>query len=708
MSNQHGDVGAEIIEFDVSSRVLADAINALHDGFVIFDGQDRLVMCNQNYRDIYAPASDHWKPGTSLETIARDTAEFCIGLTSADEVDNFVHQRLARHLDVSDWGEQRLRDGRWIRVSESRLANNWTVGIRTDITHIKKIEESLTKSEAQFRDYAETAADYFWEFNSDYRYTHISGRFYEVIGLQPEQVIGLNRDEMWALVDPEYKHHVGTADLFRDQQAFENTITDWYHTDGSTRVLSVSGRPIYGEKGEFLGYRGSCRDVTETYQLTEKLTFQATHDSLTQLYNRREFEQRLQAVISDTRGQGVEHAMCFLDLDQFKIVNDSCGHAAGDALLCQLGEVLINNTRKNDTVARLGGDEFAVLIENCNLNDAERVANSFRKAIIDFRFEWEKKSFSIGASVGLVSIPPVSRDVSEIMRQADAACYAAKDRGRNQIVVFNPEDDQFSGRQGEVKRVTQIDWALNQDRFQLYYQPIAAVNGSNEVYMEILIRMLDEDDKLLAPGDFLPAAERYKLINQIDRWVVQNALQWIKIHYQDLKNLYLCSINLSGQSLGDEDFYNFVEAQFDLLKVPANTICFEITETAAIGNLLNANRFIDKFKSLGCKFALDDFGSGLSSFAYLKNLPVDIIKIDGAFVRDCHENVTNLALVRSIHDIARVMGKKTVAEFVENDLILDKLCEIGVDFAQGYCISRPQSLDQFFDRQINNILTDIS
>ena len=677
----------------------------MHDGFVIFDAQDRLAICNQKYRDIYLPASKNWKRGTSLETVARDTARFCIGLESSAEVESFVQARLAKMSNAigAEWGEQNLKDGRCIRVSESRLPNNWTVGVRTDITHLKEIEASLTRREAQFRDYAETAADYFWEFDSDYRYRHISGRFFEVIGLLPEQVIGLNRDEMWALVDPEFKHHTATADLFMDEQPFENTITDWYHTDGSSRVLSVSGRPTYNADGEFTGYRGSCRDVTETYQLTEKLTFQATHDSLTQLYNRSEFERRLFSVINSTQNQGMEHAMCFLDLDQFKIVNDSSGHAAGDALLCQLGQVLKNNTRKNDIIARLGGDEFAVLIENCSLEDAERVANSFRKAIMDFRFEWDKKSFSIGASVGLVSINSTTRDVSEIMRQADAACYAAKDQGRNQIVVFNPQDNQFNERQGEVKRVPQIDWALDQNRFRLFYQPIVAVSSEeNKIHMEILIRMLDEEDKMLPPVAFLPAAERYKLINQIDRWVVQHALQWIGDNSEALGERYLWSINLSGQSLGDDDFSRFVETQFDRLKVPASAICFEITETAAIGNLANANQFIGKFKSLGCKFALDDFGSGLSSFAYLKNLPVDIIKIDGAFVRDCHENKTNLALVRSIHDVARVMGKISVAEFVENDLIIDKLREIGVDYAQGYGISRPCSFEQFFDQALNS------
>jgi len=665
---------------------------------VIFDAEDKLAICNQNYRDIYTPVSVNWVPGTTFEKVARDTAEFCIGLESIEAIDKFVRDRVAKfsNAHASEWGEQRLKDGRCIRVSESKLSNNWTVGIRTDITHLKEIEEDLTISEAQFRDFAETAADYFWEFDSNYRYSHISGRFYEVIGLQPERVIGLNRDEMWALVDPDFRHHTGTADLFKNQGAFENTITDWYHTDGTSRVLSVSGRPVFSDGGKFLGYRGSCRDVSETYRLTEKLTYQATHDPLTQLFNRSEFERKLLAVVSDSACQREEHVMCFLDLDKFKIVNDSCGHAAGDALLCQLGQVLISNTRENDTVARLGGDEFAILIENCNLKDAERVAGSFRKAIIDFRFEWDERYFSIGASVGLASIPPDFNDISEIMRQADAACYAAKDQGRNQIVVFNPEDNHFSERQGEVKRVTQIDWALDEGRFELYYQPIAAVNGNKKVYMEILVRMYDEDDKLLAPGEFLPAAERYKLINQIDHWVVKNTFQWIKNNYEKLKNLYLCSINLSGQSLGDEAFYHFVEALFETHEVPANMVCFEITETAAIANLTMAKRFIDKFKSLGCKFALDDFGSGLSSFGYLKNLPVDIIKIDGAFVRDCHENDTNLALVRSIHDIAGVMGKKTVAEFVENDLILDKLREIGVDFAQGYGIFRPRPLSQYF------------
>ena len=671
----------------------------MHDGFVIFDADNRLAICNQKFRDIYFPASKNWKPGTSFEKVTRDTAAFCIGLESSQAIDKFVREILNKLSDshAPEWREQKFKDGRCIRVSESRLPNKWIVSSRTDITRLKQIEADLTISEAQFRDFAETAADYFWEFDSDYRYTHISGRFQEVIGLPPEKVIGLNRDEMWALVDPEFEHHTATADLFRNQQAFENTVTDWFHTDGTARVLSVSGRPLYSDNGEFLGYRGSCRDVTETHRLTEELTYQATHDPLTHLINRSEFERVLLSMVNDSDCQSQEHVMCFLDLDQFKIVNDSCGHAAGDALLCELGQVLIENTRENDIVARLGGDEFAILIANCNLDEAEQVASSFRKAIIDFRFEWEQKTFSIGASVGVVSFPAGFDDISEIMRQADAACYAAKDRGRNQIVVFDPKDIHFSERQGEVKRVTQIDWAMDHDGFELFYQPIKAVNGNDRFYMEILVRMMGEDSKLLPPAEFLPAAERYKLMNQIDRWVVKNTLCWIQSNCEKLKNLYLCSINLSGQSLGDEGFYHFVEEQFQVFEVPANAICFEITETAAIANLTNANRFMDNFKSLGCKFALDDFGSGMSSFAYLKNLPVDIIKIDGAFVRDCHKNATNLALVRSIHDIADVMGKKTVAEFVENELVLNKVYEIGVDFAQGYGISQPKPLNQYFD-----------
>ncbi|MEM7564249.1 MAG: EAL domain-containing protein [Pseudomonadota bacterium] len=676
------------------NKLLSEAIGALADGFVIFDDQDNLVICNQIYRDLYAPYSENWPPGTSLATIARETAMYCIGLESPDEIDAFVKERLASHRSSDKWKEQRLKNGRWIRVTESLLANNWTVGIRTDITHLKQIEEDLQKSEAQFRDYAETAADYFWEIDADFRYSHISGRFEQVIGIAPESVIGLTREELWELAEPGFNKHSSPVPFFDSGEAFDDIETEWPHPTRSKRVLSVSGRPFYNTDGEFQGFRGSCRDITETRALAEQLSFQASHDSLTGLINRGEFEYRIKDLIRKTHAQDAVHALCYLDLDRFKLVNDSCGHAAGDELLRQLGTVLQSLARKHDSVARLGGDEFGILMEHCNLENAERVAESFRDAVENFRFHWKKRVFSIGVSIGLVSITDDCTNLSQILQDADTACYSAKEQGRNRIIIFNPDDEQLTRRRSEVESVNLINRALEENRFKLFYQGIVPIEKNQTGhYFEVLLRMLDEEGNTLAPGNFMPPAEKYNLASNIDRWVVSEVFNWIAQHRSALCDLNLCSINLSGQSIGDEAFLDFIEEELGNKQISAHQICFEITETAAISNFHIANQFIKRLRATGCKFALDDFGSGLSSFAYLKDLPVDLLKIDGSFVQDCDTNPTNLALVRSIHDIGRVMGKQTVAEFVENKSIFNELQKIGVDYAQGYGISKPEPLE---------------
>ena len=418
-------------------QLLTDAIDALTDGFVIFDNQDRLVTCNQIYRDIYAPYSDSWQPGTSLETIARDTATHCIGIESAEAIETFVSTRLESHPKSSNWNEQQLKNGRWVRVSELVLPGKWTVGIRTDITQLKEIESSLHKSEARFRDYAETAADYFWEVDSDSRYTHISGRYEEAIGISPSKVIGLKRSEVWALSDPDYKNNSAIDSFITAIEAFDSIEIEWTHVLHGKRILSVSGRPFYDDDAVFQGFRGSCRDVTDTRILTEKLSYQASHDSLTKLINRREFENRLEALLETTRNEKSVHALCFMDLDQFKLINDSCGHAAGDELLRQLSTVLQSLARRHDSVARLGGNEFGILMEHCNLENAARVAENFREAVKEFDFEWENNLFSVGVSIGLVPITSYCDDLSQIMRNADSACYSAKKQGRNRVVVFD-------------------------------------------------------------------------------------------------------------------------------------------------------------------------------------------------------------------------------------------------------------------------------
>ena len=431
----------------------------------------------------------------------------------------------------------------------------------------------------------------------------------------------------------------------------------------------------------------------------EALRYMAYHDALTDLVNRSEFERRLEHALTSARETGLTHALLYLDLDQFKVINDTCGHAAGDEMLRQIAMLLSGCLRERDTLARLGGDEFAVLLESCPLNRAEEIGQVLRQAIRSFRFSWKGKQFSVGVSIGLVSVDKDSGWVTDIMSCADTACYSAKDMGRDQLQVYNLHAGEASRLHGEMQWVTRIRDALEGDRFVLYHQPIVSLTdgGKQGVRCELLLRMQNRNGGLVPPGAFIPAAERYNLISEIDRWVVRNVCRCLSRSDGPAR---LCFINLSGQTMGDETFPSFIRGQFDRFKIDASRICFEITETAAITNLQNAVRFVRDIKAEGCFFALDDFGAGLSSFAYLKAIPADYLKIDGEFVRTMMEDPMDGAIVRAIHQIGKVAGMRTIAEFVEDDAVRRRLKTVGIDFAQGFAIDIPRPVPGALSRAV--------
>jgi len=435
-------------------------------------------------------------------------------------------------------------------------------------------------------------------------------------------------------------------------------------------------------------------DITETHSLNEQIAYQADHDSLTGLGNRNKFDRHLKQAITLSQTENIEHALCYLDLDQFKIINDTCGHLAGDELLRQLGDLLRKNIRQHDFVARLGGDEFGVLMYDCSSPQALRACEKLRDLIKDFTFAWEGRSFTIGVSIGVSSINVTSSNAVELMKEADAACYVAKGKGRNRVHLFSPDDEEMAMRQGEMQWVEKIRLGLEQNRFLLYGQPIVPLRDLDEkMHFEVLLRYRDDRGNIIPPGAFLPAAERYNVAAEVDRWMIANLLQWLSEHPAFLNELSLCSLNLSGLTLSDEKILLFISEQFALTGVATHKICFEITETAAISNLSQATHFINELKEQGCQFSLDDFGSGLSSFAYLKNLPVDYLKIDGLFVKDILDDEVDLAMVKSINEVGHVMKKKTIAEFVENKKVLNLLKSLNVDYAQGYGLGKPVPLD---------------
>ncbi|MBL6998735.1 MAG: EAL domain-containing protein [Gammaproteobacteria bacterium] len=521
---------------------------------------------------------------------------------------------------------------------------------------------------------------------------YVNSRFQTITGYSQQEIIGqkpsiLNSGETPAEYYNNLWQTITSGDAWKGEFHNRKKNGELYWARDS-----ISG--VRDTNGHITHYIAIQEDVTHEYELNEQLSYQASNDLLTGLINRREFERRVERLISTTSLDQAEHALCFMDLDQFKIINDSCGHIAGDELLRQIARVLQNSVRHRDTLARLGGDEFGVLMEHCSLQQARRVTNAILKDIRDYQFIWEGQHFRVGISIGMVTINSSLTSLTELMKQADAACYMAKDLGRNRVHEYHQEDTEMIQRHGEMQWVGRINRALEDNRFRLYAQPIVSLQDHEDKHFELLIRMQDEQGNIIPPGQFLPAAERYNLIEKIDAWVVTNALALLSAHPLYTHKLHFVSINLSGSSLTNGSFLDSIIAQLKKSRIDPAKICFEITETVAISNLNAANSFISILKKIGCRFALDDFGSGLSSFGYLKNLPIDYLKIDGMFVKDMVKNPIDQAMVRSIHEIAQVMGMKTIAEFVENDAIIEVLKRMGVDYAQGYALGKPESFEQ--------------
>jgi diguanylate cyclase (GGDEF)-like protein/PAS domain S-box-containing protein len=466
--------------------------------------------------------------------------------------------------------------------------------------------------------------------------------------------------------------------------------------DGRRYAVEGSCAPIRASNGRIIGAVLVFQDVSDQRLMALQLAHQATHDELTGLLNRQAFDGHLQRALDEARSLATTHALCYLDLDQFKVVNDTCGHLAGDELLCRVTSLLQESMGHADLVARLGGDEFAVLLARCTLEEARRRVGEFHQALRRFRFTWRDKTFAVGASIGLVPITREFRTVTHLLSAADHACYAAKDKGRNRIQVYQEDDATFVRRHGEMSWVVRIQRTLEEDRFRLFSQQIQPLSPEARpgLYFEVLLRMVEEDGRIHLPADFLRAAERYGLMRAIDRWVIRETLRTLRVQPAPfLDRLRLCAINLSAVSLGDEELYDFLDGELAASGVPADRLCFEITETAAVENLVQARRLMDRLAERGVCFSLDDFGTGMSSYAYLKELPVSFLKIDGRFVKDVVTDPLDRAMVESINQVGHVIGLRTVAEGVSSVAVVERLKAIGVDFAQGNWISPPRPLN---------------
>ena len=565
------------------------------------------------------------------------------------------------------------------------------VAIIIDVSERKRAEAELRESEERFRCAFDQSVIPMALVDTSGNLLKVNDAIANLLGYTKEELV---RTGWRKLIHPD---ELEEANL-RFERLAMGSVKD-YSTEaryltkhGNTLWVMITLSVVESSSGGSKYFIAMFQDITKARQLSEELSYYASHDALTGLINRRQFERHLDKVLRITKNNYSEHAMCFIDLDQFKVVNDTYGHAAGDELLRQVSRELLLLIRKQDVLARLGGDEFGVLLENCSLSQATRVINNLQETVSQFQFVWENRVFKINASFGLVPITADIPNISELLKWADAACYLAKDKGRNRIHVYHPEDTEIAKRHGEMLWVSRLQQALDEELFCLYSQPILSVDEGKDgkIHYELLLRLIGEDGAVVTPDAFLPAAERYDLISKIDRWVINNAFRQLSEHETFLESLDFCSINLSGQSLIEPDFLDYIIQELELHGMEPGKVCFEITETAAITNLRAAAEFINKLGGLGCKFALDDFGSGLSSFGYLKNLKVDYLKIDGMFVKDIADDPIDRAMVKSINEIGQVMGMKTIAEFVETDEIKQILREIGIDYIQGYGVGKPE------------------
>ena len=677
---------------ECARRQFQDAIEHLADGYALFDETEQLTAYNRFYERMNTPMTPGFGIGVSFEAIIRGRVAANSVLDAIGQEEAWIAERLKSFRAESYIGDFQIAGGRWLHVRNRRTADGGTLLMVTDITESKRVEEALAHSETRFKDFTELATDWFWEQDAEGRFTYYSESFETLTKWRIDEILGKTTLEAFGdhvLADPKW------VAIFREKQAggIDRTV-ELEHSlptaDGKTLRIRTTFRPLKNIAGVTVGYRGAVKDISATYHLERQLHHQANHDALTGLPNRRAFEGHLEQAIKACSEGRRSAAFCFIDLDRFKIVNDTAGHLAGDRLLQQVARLLESMTRRGDVLARLGGDEFGLLVWDCSLRRAKNMAQRLLASLNNDRFFHGDSVFEIGASVGVTSIKTkVHASSSQVLAEADLACYAAKDEGRNRVQVYREKDHQLNRRREDMSRASLIRWALDNDRFELFAQPIVPLcqrEASGHRY-EILLRMVGMDGDYLQPEAFIPAAEHYGLMVKIDRWVLRQSLQLLAERPHDCIN-----INLSGLSLNERDTFEFIKSLLVASPIEPENICFEITETAAIRCLSAAKCLIKELRKTGCRFALDDFGNGLSSFSYLKQLPVDYLKIDGAFIRDILNDKHSWTMVRAIHQIAKSLDLETVAEGVESDEAVETLRTIGIDFVQGFAIGRPEPM----------------
>lgn len=630
------------------------------------------------------------------------TAQQLVGQPVSKLLSNNTLHPGARHEVKLRTKEQQVRYLE-IQVSEGAIGSaSECSGMVRDITERKQLQEQLNRERDLARITLASIGDGVITCDVSGNITFMNTEAQRLTGWTLEDAINQPIQIVYQLYDDVNEQLINNParQVLTQHEAVQySEHCQLLHRYSKRHPIQHSAAPIRSRRGITLGAVVVFQDVSLTQKLSEQLNYQATHDNLTGLVNRRAFETVLTKLLEHPEHS---HVLCYLDLDQFKIVNDTCGHLAGDELLRQVAVKLKTHVRNSDTVARLGGDEFALILPDCPLDKAAHICEAVRTDIECYRFVWQNHTFGIGVSIGLVPITPAHpMHLSDALHAADAACYIAKEAGRNRIHSHQPSDRHLLERHGELQWIQRLQNALDNDTFRLFAQPVSAVCGEKPGYREILLR-LEENGILISPGSFLPAAERYHFMTRIDRWVIRNTLAWLTDRHRgpDDNEIGYWGINLSGESLSDSAFCHELIQQVRKAGLPAGSLCFEITESTAIAQLSKVSELIQSLKALGCKFALDDFGTGLSSFSYLKQLPVNYIKIDGSFIRNIHHDPIDKAMVQAIHAVGKALEIDTIAEHVGIQDTLDTLKSLGIEYAQGYLLGRPEAITETTENSI--------
>jgi diguanylate cyclase (GGDEF)-like protein/PAS domain S-box-containing protein len=674
-------------------RLFSDFARTLPEIVLIHD--ERILLANEGAASLIGISPEQLE-GRDVSDLVKPAYRALFRKTVAQRLAGETAPR-SLEIQLINGDEQ----GLWVEAQSSLIEFRGGKSILTiarDVSHRKSLEVSLSRSKRQAQYTLESISEGVITTDNEGRIDYVNRAGESMIGVNRDAASGHKIGELFSLIDESDRRQLGDPverclSIRRRVNMGRRALL--VSRDGKhEHSIEISASPIKGPGNSISGTVVVFHDVSELRGLTRQMSYQATHDGLTGLINRREFERRLQEAMDSAHAEEAAHILFYMDLDRFKAVNDSCGHMAGDNMLREVAALIKDQVRDSDYVGRLGGDEFGTLLIGCPIEKAQQIAADICSAVADYRFVWKDKIFNIGISVGLIQINHSSGTMQDLMSAADSACYVAKQRGRGQVHVYSARDEAIARERGDIQWLRQLQEALHEGKFELAVQPIIATgaDGGSGPAVEVLIRMPDDRGRHNNSADFLRSAERYQLMSQIDRWVVNATLAAINSGEIKLASQRSCAINISSQTLGDEGFLGFVVEALDHSGVSASSICFEVTESAISTNIQYAQRFIEVLHGIGCEFALDDFGSGLGSFSSLKHLPIDYLKIDGAYTRDLVSDQVNQEMVTAMIKLARTMDFRVVAEQVEEQQDFDWLRNIGVDFVQGNFVEAPSAL----------------